>query len=35
MKTSLDQIAQREAGLSKELTSRQLSMIALGGAIGG
>lgn len=34
MSSSLDRIAKREAGLSRELTSRQLGMIALGGAIG-
>ncbi len=34
MKSSLDRIAQREAGLARQLTSGQLSMIALGGAIG-
>ncbi|WP_334122368.1 hypothetical protein [Glutamicibacter sp.] len=34
MSSSMDRIQQRESGLSRQLTSRQLSMIALGGAIG-
>lgn len=34
MSSSLDRIQQREKGLSRELTTRQLTMIALGGAIG-
>jgi AAT family amino acid transporter len=34
MSSSLDSIKKREAGLSRQLTSRQLGMIALGGAIG-
>ncbi|GHC99309.1 amino acid permease [Zhihengliuella salsuginis] len=34
MKSSMEQLAEREQGLSRGLTGRQLSMIALGGAIG-
>lgn len=34
MSSSLDRIKKREAGLSRQLTAAQLSMIALGGAIG-
>ena len=35
MSDTFDNIKQREKGLRRELTSRQLTMIALGGAIGG